>query len=106
MVVNIINNVLNNMEKLSFYDALLEGKVELFDRVLLYTESSNLGVEYDYEEITILEVNRSIPNKIIIKYKINTGSSEGKKYWSNVAETFKDYYLFSVLNNENEMILS
>ena len=72
-----INNVLNNMEKLSFYDALLEGKVELFDRVLLYTESSNLGVEYDYEEITILEVNRSIPNKIIIKYKINTGSSEG-----------------------------
>lgn len=103
-----INNVLNNMEKLSFYDALLEGKVEVFDRVLLYTESSNLGVEYDYEEITILEVNRSIPNKIIIKYKINTGSSEGRKYWADVEETFKGYYLFSVLNDkyEKEMIFS
>ena len=66
-----INNVLNNMEKISFYDALLEGKVKLFDRVLLYRESSNLGVKYDYEEITILGLNRSIPNKIIIKYKIN-----------------------------------
>ena len=89
-----------------FYDALLEGKVKLFDRVLLYRESPKLGIEYDYEEITILDLDASIPNKIIIKYKINTGSSEGKKYWVNVAETFKDYYLFSVLNERNEMILS
>lgn len=89
-----------------FYNALLEGRVNCLDRVLLYTESPKLGVEYDYEEITVLDLNMSIPNQIIIKYKINTGSSEGKKYWANAAETFNDYYLFSVLNNENEMILS
>ena len=89
-----------------FYDALLEGKIKPFDRVLLYRESPKLGVEYDYEEITILDLDMSIPNQVLIKYQINTGSSEGKKYWSNVAETFKDYYLFSVLTNENEMILS
>ena len=89
-----------------FYDALLEGKIKPFDRVLLYRESPKLGVEYDYEEITILDLDISIPNQVLIKYQINTGSSEGKKYWSNVAETFKDYYLFSALNNENEMILS
>ena len=89
-----------------FYDALLEGKIKPFDRVLLYRESPKLGVEYDYEEITILDLDMSIPNQVLIKYQINTGSSEGKKYWSNAVETFKDYYLFSVLNNENEMILS
>lgn len=89
-----------------FCDALLEGKIKPFDRVLLYRKSPKLGVEYDYEEITILDLDMSIPNQVLIKYQINTGSSEGKKYWSNVAETFKDYYLFSVLNNENEMILS
>ena len=89
-----------------FYDALLEGKIKPFDRVLLYRESPKLGVEYDYEEITILDLDMSIPNQVLIKYQINTGSSEGKKYWSNVADTFTDYYLFSVLNNENEMILS
>ena len=89
-----------------FYDALLEGKIKPFDRVLLYRESPKLGVEYDYEEITILDLDISIPNQVLIKYQINTGSSEGKKYWSNAVETFKDYYLFSVLNNENEMILS
>lgn len=89
-----------------FYNALLEGKIKPFDRVLLYRESPKLGVEYDYEEITILDLDMSIPNQVLVKYQINTGSSEGKKYWSNVAETFKDYYLFSVLNNENEMILS
>lgn len=92
----------------SFYNALLEGRVKRLDRVLLYTESPNLGVEYDYEEITVLYLDMSIPNQIIIKYKINTGASEGRKYWANAAEVFKDYYLFSVLNdrNENEMILS
>ena len=89
-----------------FYGALLEGKIKPFDRVLLYRESPKLGVEYDYEEITILDLDISIPNQVLIKYQINTGSSEGKKYWTNVTETFKDYYLFSVLNNENEMILS
>ena len=89
-----------------FYDALLEGKIKPFDRVLLYRESPKLGVEYDYEEITILDLDMSIPNQVLIKYQINTGSSEGKKYWTNVAETFKDYYLFSARNNENEMILS
>ena len=89
-----------------FYDALLEGKIKPFDRVLLYRESPKLGVEYDYEEITILDLDMSIPNQVLVKYQINTGSSEGKKYWSNVAETFKDYYLFSVRNNANEMILS
>ena len=89
-----------------FYDALLEGKIKPFDRVLLYRESPKLGVEYDYEEITILDLDMNIPNQVLVKYQINTGSSVGKKYWSNVAETFKDYYLFSVLNNENEMILS
>lgn len=89
-----------------FYDALLEGKVKVFDRVLLYRESPKLGVEYDYEEITILDLDTSIPNQIIIKYKINTGSSEGKKYWANAKETFAAYYLFSILNERNEMILS
>ena len=89
-----------------FYNALLEGKIKPFDRVLLYRESPKLGVEYDYEEITILDLDMSIPNQVLIKYQINTGSSEGKKYWTNAAETFKDYYLFSVLNNGNEMILS
>ena len=89
-----------------FYDALLEGKVKPFDRVLLYTESSHLGVEFDYIEITILALNMSIPDKILIKYQINTGSSEGNMYWTNVNETFQDYYLFSVLKDENEMILS
>ena len=89
-----------------FYDALLEGKIKPFDRVLLYRESPKLGVEYDYEEITILDLDISIPNQVLIKYQINTGSSEGKKYWTNAAETFKDYYMFSILNNENEMILS
>ena len=89
-----------------FYGALLEGKIKPFDRVLLYRESPKLGVEYDYEEITILDLDISIPNQVLIKYQINTGSSEGKKYWTNAAETFKDYYLFSVLNQENEMILS
>ena len=89
-----------------FYDALLEGKVKPFDRVLLYTESSHLGVEFDYIEITILALNMSIPDKILIKYQINTGSSEGNMYWANVNETFQDYYLFSVLKDENEMILS
>lgn len=91
-----------------FYNALLNGRVKPFDRVLLYTESPKLGFEYDYEEITVLDLDMSIPNQIIIKYKINTGSSEGRKYWANAAEAFKDYYLFTVLNdrNENEMILS
>ena len=89
-----------------FCDALLEGKVKPFDRVLLYTESSHLGVEFDYIEITILALNMSIPDKILIKYQINTGSSEGNMYWANVNETFQDYYLFSVLKDENEMILS
>ena len=91
-----------------FYDALLEGKVKPFDRVLLYTESSHLGVEFDYIEITILALNMSIPDKILIKYQINTGSSEGRKYWADVEETFKGYYLFSVLNDkyEKEMIFS
>lgn len=89
-----------------FYDALLEGKLKPFDRVLLYTESSHLGVDYDYTEITILALDMSIPDKILIKYQINTGSSEGNKYWANVNETFQDYYLFSVLKDENEMILS
>ena len=89
-----------------FYDALLEGKIKPFDRVLLYRESPKLGVEYDYEEITILDLDMSIPTQVLVKYQINTGSSEGKKYWTNAAETFKDYYVFSVLNNENEMILS
>ena len=81
-----------------FYDALLEGKIKPFDRALLYRESPKLGVEYDYEEITILDLDISISNQVLIKYQINTGSSEGKKYWTNAAETFKDYYLFSVLN--------
>lgn len=89
-----------------FYDALLEGKLKPFDTVLLYRESPKLGVEYDYEEITILDLDTSIPNQIIIKYKINTGSSEGNKYWTNAKETFTDYYLFSILNERNEMILS
>lgn len=89
-----------------FYDALLEGKVKPFDRVLLYTESSHLGVEYDYTEITILALDMRFLDKILIKYQINTGSSEGNKYWANVNETFQDYYLFSVLKDENEMILS
>ena len=89
-----------------FYDALLEGKVKPFDRVLLYTESSHLGVEFDYIEITILALDMSIPDKILIKYQINTRSSEGNKYWADVNETFQDYYLFSVLKDENEMILS
>ena len=89
-----------------FYDALLEGKIKPVDRVLLYRESPKLGVEYDYEEITILDLDMSIPNQVLIKYQINTGSSEGKKYWANAMETFKDYYLFSVRNNANEMILS
>ena len=91
-----------------FYNALLEGKVKPFDRVLIYTESPNLGVEYDYEEITVLDLDMSSPDQILIKYKINTGSSEGKKYWANAAETFKEYYMFSVRNrkNEDEMILS
>lgn len=85
-----------------FYNALLEGKVKPFDRVLIYRESSLLGVKYDYEEITILALDMSIPDQILIKYQINTGSSEGNKYWVNAAEVFKDYYLFSVLNNRNE----
>ena len=89
-----------------FYNALLEGKVKPFDRVLLYTESSQLGVEYDYTEITILALDMRFLDKILIKYQINTGSSEGNKYWANVNETFQDYYLFSVLKDENEMILS
>ena len=89
-----------------FYDALLEGKVKPFDRVLLYTESSHLGVEYDYTEITILALDMRFLDKILIKYQINTGSSEGNKYWANVNETFQDYYLFSVLKDEKEMILS
>lgn len=90
-----------------FYTALLEGKVKVFDRVLLYRESPKLGVEYDYEEITILDLDTSIPNQIIIKYKINTGSSEGKKYWVNALEMFEGYYLFSILNrNETKMLLS
>ena len=89
-----------------FYNALLEGKVKPFDRVLLYTESSQLGVEFDYTEITILALDMSIPDKILIKYQINTGSSEGNKYWANVNETFQDYYVFSVLKDEKEMILS
>ena len=89
-----------------FYDALLEGKIKPFDRVLLYTESSHLGVEYDYTEITILALDMRFLDKILIKYQINTGSSEGNKYWANVNETFQDYYLFSVLKDENEMILS
>ena len=89
-----------------FYDALLEGKIKPFDRVLLYTESSHLGVEYDYTEITILALDMRFLDKILIKYQINTGSSEGNKYWANVNETFQDYYLFSVLKDEKEMILS
>ena len=89
-----------------FYDVILEGKVKPFDRVLLYTESSHLGTDFDYIEITILALDMSIPDKILIKYQINTGSSEGTKYWANVNETFQDYYLFSVLKDENEMILS
>ena len=89
-----------------FYDALLEGKVKPLDTVLIYTESPNLGVEFDYTEITILALDMSIPDKILIKYQINTGSSEGNIYWANVNETFQDYYLFSVLKDENEMILS
>ena len=89
-----------------FYNALLEGKIKPFDRVLLYTESSHLGVEYDYTEITILALDMRFLDKILIKYQINTGSSEGNKYWANVNETFQDYYLFSVLKDENEMILS
>ena len=92
-----------------FYDALLEGKIKPFDRVLLYRESPKLGVEYDYEEITVLDVDMSTPDQVLIKYKINTGSSEGKKYWANASEVFEGYYVFSVLNNrnrENKMILS
>ena len=89
-----------------FYNALLEGKIKPFDRVLLYTESSHLGVEFDYIEITILALDMSIPDKILIKYQINTGSSEGNTYWANVNETFQDYYLFSILKDEKEMILS
>ena len=91
-----------------FYGALLEGKIKPFDRVLLYRESPKLGVECDYEEITILDLAISIPNQVLIKYQINTGSSEGKKYWANASEVFKDYYIFSVLNRkkENKMILS
>lgn len=89
-----------------FYNALLEGKIKPFDRVLIYTESPNLGVEYDYEEITVLDLDMSSPDQILIKYKINTGSSEGKKYWANAKETFAAYYLFSILNERNEMILS
>ena len=89
-----------------FYDALLEGKIKPFDRVLLYTESSHLGVEYDYTEITILALDMRFLDKILIKYQINTGSSEGNKYWANVNETFQDYYLFAILKDENEMILS
>ena len=94
------------MKEELFYDALLEGKIKPFDRVLLYTESSHLGVEYDYTEITILALDMRFLDKILIKYQINTGSSEGNKYWANVNETFQDYYLFSVLKDENEMILS
>ena len=96
------------MEEL-FCDALLEGKIKPLDRVLLFRESSNLGVEYDYEEITVLDVDMSIPDQVLIKYRINTGSSEGKKYWANASEVFEGYYVFSVLNNrnrENKMILS
>ena len=89
-----------------FYDALLEGKVKPFDRVLEYSASSNLRVEFDSTEIPILALDMSVPDKILIKYQINTGSSEGNKYWANVNETFQDYYLFSVLKDENEMILS
>ena len=85
-----------------FYNALLEGKVKPFDRVLLYRESSLLGVKYDYEEITILALDMSIPDQILIKYQINTGSSEGNKHWANASEVFEGYYLFSVLNNRNE----
>ena len=95
------------MEEL-FYDALLKGKIKPLDRVLLYRESSNLGFEYDYEEIAVLDLDMSIPDQVLIKYQINTGSSEGKKYWANASEVFKDYYIFSVLNRnkENKMILS
>ena len=53
-----------------FYNALLEGKIKPFDRVLIYTESPNLGVEYDYEEITVLDLDMSSPDQILIKYKI------------------------------------
>ena len=94
------------MEEL-FYDALLKGKIKPLDRVLLYRKSSNLGVEYDYEEITVLDLNMSIPDQVLIKYQINTGSSEGKKYWVNALEMFEGYYLFSILNrNETKMLLS
>lgn len=92
-----------------FYNALVGGSVKPFDTVLIYTESPKLGIEYDYEEITILDVDMSIPDQVLIKYRINTGSSEGKKYWANASEVFEGYYVFSVLNNrirENKMILS
>ena len=99
-------NVLNNMGEL-FYNALLEGKVKPFDRVLLYRESPQLGVAYDYEEITVLALDMSIPDRVLIKYQVNTGSSEGKKYWVNALEMFEGYYLFSILNrNETKMLLS
>ena len=62
--------------------------------------------EYDYTEITILALDMRFLDKILIKYQINTGSSEGNKYWANVNETFQDYYLFSVLIDEKEMIFS
>ena len=80
-----------------FYDALLEGKIKPFDRVLIYTESPNLGVEYDYEEITVLDLDMSSPDQILIKYKIKQVLLKVRSIGQMLKKHLKDIICFLYL---------
>lgn len=91
----------------TLYKAIRNGNVKQFDRVLVYQLSPALGVDWKYTEIYIDSIlENEIPNEILLKYTIKSGEKTGITFWKNLSQELKECYVFKVLRNTMDMVLS
>lgn len=91
----------------TLYKAIRNGNVKQFDRVLVYQLSPALGVDWKYTEIYIDSIlENEIPNEILLKYTIKSGEKTGITFWKNLSQELKECYVFKILGNTMDMVLS
>lgn len=91
----------------TLYKAIKNKNVKQFDRVLVYQLSPALGVDWKYTEIYIDSIlENEIPNEILLKYTIKSGEKTGITFWKNLSQELKECYVFKVLGNTMDMVLS
>ena len=85
-------------------DAFENNLIKIFDRLLIASTSSHLGVEYKFFEIQIQSIIQTEVGKLV-KYKVLSGENYGKFIWRNPEEFRSDEILVTILNKSEEKML-